>query len=278
MMRRPGRLHLLVATVSLAAWSAAAQPPAVQPPAAPAATAVKNPVDGAEIMPIPAGTFTMGSERGHGDEQPPHKVSLAAFAMYRFEVTNEQYEAFCKATGHPRAAFAGSRRFNQPKQPVVGVTWEDANAYARWAGARLPTEAEWEYAARGTDGRLYPWGSQRPSRQRAHFDQDPNSDAAAAVGTYPQGASPFGCQDMAGNVWEWVADYYAYDYYRRSPEQDPRGPETGVRRVLRGGCWGFPSELRSTYRFYEKPAFSANYVGFRCAMAPAGKPSSETAD
>jgi formylglycine-generating enzyme required for sulfatase activity len=217
---------------------------------------------------VPAGTFKMGSEKGQGDEQPPHNVTLASFALYKYEVTNEQYEAFCKATGHARAQFADNSKFNKPKQPVVGVMWADAAAYAQWAGARLPTEAEWEYGARGLDNRLYPWGSQRPNRQRAHFDQNPSSDAAAEVGKYPQGASPFGCLDMAGNAAEWVADYYAYDYYQRSPAENPKGPEEGVRRVMRGGCWGYPSELRATYRFYEKPEFSANYVGFRCAKTP----------
>jgi iron(II)-dependent oxidoreductase len=226
-----------------------------------------NPVDGAEMVVLPAGTFTMGSERGHRDEQPPHKVTLSSFAVYKYEVTNEQYEAFCKATGHRKPAFSENSKFNQPKQPVVGVTWDDAVAYAKWAGTRLPTEAEWEYAARGTDGRLYPWGNER-ARRRAHSDQNPQSDSTAVVGTYPDGVSPFGCHDMAGNAWEWVADYYAYDYYSRSPEKDPRGPEQGVRRVLRGGSWAFPSELRATYRFYEKPDFSVNWVGFRCVSVP----------
>jgi formylglycine-generating enzyme required for sulfatase activity len=263
------RTLFLCGLLSLAAWGARAQPAPAPPAPAPATPpALKNAVDGAEMVLVPAGSFMMGSERGHGDEQPPHRVSLSSFAIYKYEVTNEQYEAFCKATGHPRARFAGTAKFNKPNQPVVGVTWEDAVAYARWAGARLPTEAEWEYAARGTDNRLYPWGNQRPNKQRAHFDQNPNTDAAAPVGTYPQGASPFGCLDMAGNAWEWVADYYAYDYYRQSPEQDPRGPEQGVRRVLRGGCWGFPSEVRATYRFYEKPDFAANYAGFRCVRNP----------
>jgi formylglycine-generating enzyme required for sulfatase activity len=260
------RMLLLGVALSLVAWSASAQqapPPQAAPPPGP--PTIKNPVDGAEMVVIPAGTFTMGSERGHGDEQPPHPVSISSFAIYRYEVTNEQYEAFCKATGHGKPAFADNVKFNKPKQPVVGVTWDDAVAYARWAGARLPTEAEWEYAARGTDGRLYPWGNERANRRRAHVDQNPQSDATSEVGKYPDGASPFGCQDMAGNVWEWVADYYAYEYYRMSPTRDPQGPEQGRRRVLRGGCWGFPSEVRSTYRFYEEPDFSANYAGFRCA-------------
>jgi len=260
---RSGRLAVLLISSRfliclhlLAALSVAAQT------APPAAAPVKNAVDGGEMIVIPAGTFNMGYDAGQGDEQPTHPVTVSSFSLYKYEVTNEQYEAFCKATGHRRAAFADERRYSQPKQPVVGVTWDDASAYARWAGARLPTEAEWEYAARGTDGRLYPWGSSRPSSRRAQYEQ---TTAAVAVGSFAEGVSPFGVHDMAGNAWEWVADYYAYDYYRRSPAKDPTGPEQGQRRVLRGGNWGYPTELRATFRAYEKPGFSSMHVGFRCA-------------
>jgi len=217
-------------------------------------------------MAIRAGTFTMGIPDGHGDERPPHPVTLRAFLMYRHEVTNEQYQAFCKATGHRQPLFAANTRLNQPRQPVIGVSWEDATAYARWAEARLPTEAEWEYAARGADGRRYPWGSESRGRDRAHADKNLSNDTTAVVGTYPTGASPFGCDDMAGNAWEWVADWYAYDYYSHSPKENPTGPAEGTRRVLRGGSWGFPSELRSTFRQYERPNYAAIWTGFRCAM------------
>jgi formylglycine-generating enzyme required for sulfatase activity len=269
------RWLLAGALVSLAAWRAGAQTPSAPMAPVTVRTAV-NPADGAEMVIIPGGKFTMGftssgdsgrrrrqgSEGGQGDELPAHPVTVSAFAMYRFEVTNAQYDAFCKATGHRRSAFAGNSKFGQPKQPVVGVTWDDAVAYCKWAGARLPTEAEWEYAARGTDGRPYPWGATRPSAKHARYDE---TDGPLPVGSCPEGASPFGCQDMAGNAWEWVADYYDYAYYQRSPERDPQGPEKGVRRVLRGGCWGFPAELRATFRAYDKPSASTNYIGFRCA-------------
>jgi formylglycine-generating enzyme required for sulfatase activity len=232
--------------------------------------ALRNPRDGAEFVLVPAGTFTMGATDGHGDERPPHKVTLDAFALYKFEVTNEQYQAFCKATGHRLPAVLQQARFNQPKQPVVGVSWEDAAAYCTWAGGRLPTEAEWEYAARGTDGRRYPWGNDRASPRRAQVDANNQSEGPKPVGSFPDSASPFGCMDMAGNAWEWVADWYAYDYYSRSPEMNPTGPEQGVRRVLRGGSWGFPSEARSSFRQYEKPDYLANWTGFRCAMKATG--------
>jgi formylglycine-generating enzyme required for sulfatase activity len=273
------RWLLAGALLPLAAWRAGAQAPAAPPPVR---TAV-NPVDGAEMVVIPGGTFTMGftgageggrrrrsgGEGGQGDELPAHPVTVSSFAMYRYEVTNAQYEAFRKATGDRPAAFAGSSKFGNPKQPVVGVTWDDAVAYCKWAGTRLPTEAEWEYAARGTDGRPYPWGSTRPSPKHARYDE---TEGTLPVGSCPDGVSPFGCHDMAGNAWEWVADYYEYSYYQHSPTHDPKGPEKGVRRVLRGGCWGFPSELRATFRAYDKPGASANYIGFRCAAAapPAG--------
>jgi len=274
MLRHHLLLSMLIAGAlsSLTTWRADAQTPATPM----AVRALVNPVDGAEMVVIPGGKFTMGftgsgeggrrrpgGEGGQGDELPPHPVTLSSFALYRYEVTNAQYEAFCKATGHSRSRSFGSK-FSQPKQPVVGVTWDDAVAYCKWAGARLPTEAEWEYAARGTDGRPYPWGVARPTAKHARYDE---TDGPLPVGSCPEGVSPFGCQDMAGNAWEWVADYYAYDYYQHSPENDPKGPEKGMRRVLRGGCWGFPSELRATFRAYDKPGAAENYIGFRCAAA-----------
>lgn len=229
--------------------------------------ALTNPVDGAELVAVPAGTFSMGSAKGQGDERPVHAVGVSAFALYKYEVTNEQYAAFCKSTGHAPSPFAGDGRFGGARQPVVGITWNDAAAYAKWAKARLPTEAEWEYAARGTDERRYPWGNQPPTDARANFDQPTSNGSTKPVGSTPTGAGPFGAQDQAGNAWEWVADWYAYDYYAHSPKENPTGPTEGKRRVLRGGSWGYPSELRASYRFYEKPEFSTNYVGFRCATA-----------
>jgi formylglycine-generating enzyme required for sulfatase activity len=228
-----------------------------------------NPVDGAETVAIPAGEFRMGSEDGDADEKPVHTVTLRSFRIYKTEVTNAQYASFLAATGHREPLFWEEKRFNQPKQPVVGVDWHDAVSYCRWANARLPTEAEWEYAARGTDGRDYPWPDRgggrrgRPTEKHAVFDLPFSSGKPEEVGSKPEGASPFGVLDMAGNVWEWCADWYSRTYYAESERSNPTGPGQGSQRVLRGGSWGYPSNLRSAYRFPERPAFRASYVGFR---------------
>ena len=175
------------------------------------------------------------------------------------------YGKFIAATGHRKPSYWGKKRFGRPKQPVVGVSWHDAVAYCQWAGVRLPTEAEWEYAASGTDGRKYPWGNEAPDKTRAVIDIS-GVNRPASVGGLPQGASPFGALDMAGNVWEWCADWYGEDYYRQSPAADPKGPAEGKYRVLRGGSWYFgPSFLRVAYRFSGTPDGRDNDGGFRAA-------------
>jgi formylglycine-generating enzyme len=233
-----------------------------------------NPIDGAEMVAIPPGEFRMGSAKGDEDEKPVHPVKLKGFRIYKTEVTNAQYATFLAATGHREPLFWKEERFNPPKQPVVGVDWNDAVAYCRWANARLPTEAEWEYAARGTDGRELPWGDEGRSRRgggdrtakRAVMDEPFNSGKPEAVGSCPDGASPFGVLDMAGNVWEWCADWYDRAYYAHSPLEDPPGPAGGRQRVLRGGSWAYPSNVRAAYRFPERPTFRVSYAGFRCVQ------------
>jgi formylglycine-generating enzyme required for sulfatase activity len=212
---------------------------------------------------VPAGEFWMGTD-GAGDESPRHRVYLDAYHIDKYAVTNALYERFMRATGRQAPAFWNDSKWNGASQPVVGVSWHDAEAYCRWAGKRLPTEAEWEKAARGTDGRKYPWGDQWDS-SRANSSES-KLGRTTPVGSYPSGASPYGALDMAGNVWQWVADWYDKDYYKRSPERNPRGPESGQSRVLRGGSWGSnPIHLRTAYRDDETPGYRRYGIGFRCA-------------
>lgn len=232
--------------------------------------------DGSAMVMIPAGEFLMGSEGGYPNERPVHQVFVKAFALAQHSVTNDQYERFVRETGH-RAPYlddprAESDNWNQEKRtyppgrahhPVVLVSWRDAQEYCEWAGGRLPTEAEWEKAARGgLRGKLYPWGDDiDPSL--ANYD---NRDGTTPVGSYPPNG--YGLYDMAGNVWEWVSDWYDATYYRRSLQQNPQGPEKGTVRVLRGGAWLlFPQFCRAAYRFRNSPDFRFNLIGFRLAQS-----------
>ncbi len=220
---------------------------------------------------IPAGWFLMGSPEGVGgsDEHPQHKVWVDAFWIDRYEVTNAQYEKFMKATGHSVPEFWNDDDFNKPEHPVVGVSWDDAVAYAQWAGKRLPTEAEWEKAARGgLVGKRYPWGD-GISHYNANFEGTEGRDrwnGTSPVGSFPP--NRYGLYDMAGNAWEWCADWYGYNYYSSSPERNPKGPNIGKLRSLRGGGWGYnPDHVRVASRryCYGRPMYTVNHLGFRCA-------------
>ena len=231
--------------------------------------------DGALMVAIPAGEFWMGSpedESRSKDERPRHKVFLDSFYLDIFEVTTRQYAQFMSATGYAAPEFWDQVVLSRDKnKPVVGVSWQDANDYCHWADKRLPTEAEWEKAARGTDERKYPWGQEPPSTHMANFDQKSTpekiySDRLMPVGSYENWKSPFGVYDMAGNVWEWVADWYDKKYYRNSPKKNPKGPEPGDEKVMRGGSWDdFPTALRSGDRSRLVPSERNDSVGFRCA-------------
>ncbi len=217
---------------------------------------------------IPAGAFAMGGREPETppQEKPVHTVYLAAYRMARFPVTNTEYREFIACTGHrlPLHWQRGTYLTGTGSHPVVNVSWVDAQAYAQWRGARLPTEAEWEKAARGNDERPYPWG--------AHFSQEGRCNCMSSVGTttpvneYAEGRSDYGIWDMSGNVYEWCADYYEKDYYRRSPPRNPKGPEQGQERSLRGGCFtDTRAAVKATARVgLPEHATRAN-VGFRLA-------------
>jgi formylglycine-generating enzyme required for sulfatase activity len=218
--------------------------------------------DGAEMVLVPAGEFVMGSN--DDDERPPHRVHLDAYYIDRYETTNALYRTFVSATGRQAPSSWNDPTFNGDTQPVVGASWHDADAYCRWVGKRLPTEAEWEKAARGTDGRKYPWGDPWEA-SRTNSDES-KLGSTSRVGSYPTGLSPYDVHDMAGNVWEWVSDWYSYDYYSRSPGRNPKGPSSGTARVLRGGSWLSEAvRLRAAYRYSYSPGYRFEDVGFRCA-------------
>lgn len=228
-----------------------------------------SPIDGATMVYVPAGEFTMGST-GYDNENLVHKVYLDAYWIDKTPVTVAQYRKFCAATGRqmPQAPKWGWKE----DHPIVSVTWDDANAYCKWAGKRLPTEAEWEKAARGADGRTYPWGNEFKS-SRLWSSTDGEKKSTAPVGSFPAGASPYGCLDMAGNVWQWCADWYSKDYYGDSPGRNPTGPTFAQERVLRGGPWcgNITANFCASNRFRNSPGDRVISFGFRCAQSVNGK-------
>ncbi len=223
----------------------------------------------ASMVLIPAGEFAMGSDRGQADEQPVHRVSLDAFHLDVYEVTVSRYAEFLASQrADPPFKWNEATTGSQGNKPVTGVDWYDARDYCRWMGKRLPTEAEWEMAARGTEGRLYPWGNEHPTKAHANAGQTKwrGYDTLTNVGRYGPGKSPNGLYDLAGNLWEWVADWYDPTYYQYSPRENPTGPSAGPLRVLRGGAWNNDSQsIRSANRAGYAPKARRNDVGFRCA-------------
>lgn len=236
---------------------------------------------GIEMVLVKEGVFLMGSDGGDADEAPAHLANLDTYYIDKYEVTNKEYRACVTGLG---CELPKNTRYyvqpDHPDHPVVYVTWEMANAYCEWRGARLPSEAEWEKAARGdTNSFNYPWGSLFLRSAANYCEQncdhswsDPGGNdgfaMTAPVGSYASGVSPYGAYDMAGNVSEWVYDWYADDYYRNSSRDNPFGPESGLYRVLRGGSWyNKPVDLQSFKRSFLRPNVAYNYTGFRCAVS-----------
>ena len=279
--------------------------PPTPSPTAPEPTPGQNsfrPADGMEMIYIPAGAFSMGNA-DQQDESPPHQVNLDAFWIDRTEITNREYAQFLNAIANqlsscqPLTACVSSMEENADSHlaskagrivaevgfedhPATHVTWLGAATYCQWADARLPTEAEWEKAARGSSGRRYPWGDSFEAANTNFCDRsctfdagrdeeaDDNWATTAPVGSFPDGASPYAVYDLAGNVWEWVSDWYGHDYYQQSPGQNPSGPQDGQQRVVRGGSWfSAASDLRAANRSAWPPDTTTGFIGFRCARS-----------
>jgi formylglycine-generating enzyme required for sulfatase activity len=224
---------------------------------------------GIQWINIPAGDFLMGDnfndQHSWVDEQPVHTVYLDDYRISKFEITFEQYDIFCDDTGRNKP---GDDGWGRGDRPVINISWNDAREFCSWisrkAGKdiRLPTEAQWEKAARGTDQRKYPWGNDPPTCELTNYNRCENR--TMPVGSKPLGASPYGIQDMAGNVWEWCFDWYNDSYYSISPSTNPTGPDNGAQKVLRGGTWTSTAEnLRTVNRDGTFPDSSSNHIGFR---------------
>jgi formylglycine-generating enzyme required for sulfatase activity len=223
---------------------------------------------------IPAGEFLMGStdadKDAASDEKPQHKVYLDAYDIDLTEVTNTMYRACVEAGVCSKPSCSYYDDSGRAQHPVVCVDWNQAVAYCEWRGARLPTEAEWEKAARGTDGRIYPWGESIECDRANYGGTYGCVGDTTKVGSYPSGASPYGLLDMAGNVWEWVQDWYLETFYQNTPFENPLGPSSGEYRVLRGGSWyGNDNYLRVAVRYNLNPTGQISSIGFRCGASPA---------
>jgi len=225
------------------------------------------------LLYVPAGEFKMGANGGWIEESPVHTVYLDAFWIDKTEVTVRMYYLCVQAgvcpepaekTSSARSSYYGNADFDN--YPVIKVRWSWAQTYCEWAGRRLPTEAEWEKAARGTDRRNYPWGSDAPNNNLLNYNNEVGD--TTEVGKYPDGASPYGVLDMAGNVSEWVADWYSETYYAISSDANPLGPSSGQRRVLRGGAWNTETDffVRAAFRNWGDTILWSEDIGFRCVV------------
>jgi len=235
--------------------------------------------------------FVIDNDRSLGDtdEEPVHEVTLDTFWIDKYEVSSKQFAEFLNAHPDDSARYfeLGSAvtielkdgryqpRPGLERLPANRVSWYGADAYCRWVGKRLPTEAQWEKAARGDDQRMFPWGNEWPENARVTFRRKFAKSGFAVmepVDALPQGKSPYGAHHMAGNVWEWVDDWYDSDYYEESPPDNPKGPASGISKTLRGGNWYYKAYyMRTTYRFNERPDVFKVWQGFRCARPFTGE-------
>jgi formylglycine-generating enzyme required for sulfatase activity len=229
---------------------------------------------GIAFVRIPAGEFDMGAARSRwNDERPVHRVRISTpFLLGKYPVTNREYQRFLEAnSGIKPPEYGSNSQFNDPQQPVVGVSWEDTQVFCQWVGCRLPTEAEWEYACRAGNSGAYCFGDAEPKLgQYAWYDKNSGGKTQPVGQKKP---NQWGLYDMHGNVWEWCQDLFASDYYNRSPKVDPSGPEKGDARVLRGGSWDLdPEYLRAACRYYYTPSFRLITFGFRCVWVEGSSP------
>ncbi len=253
-------------------------------PDVPATDHMRTPQDASVMVLVPAGEFLMGTSDAdvtayadvfplqkatrYDNERPQRTVHVDAFWIDQLEVTNAQYRVFLDDTGYEPQRYLSARLWTAPYMPALLLEWADAAEYAVWAGKRLPTEAEWEKAARGTDGRFWPWGNVWDATVLSGNDGTGLEDGYkefAPVGTFPQSASVYGALDMAGNAWEWVADEYDPDYYTYAPSENPQGPAAGDGHVLKGGGWAENKAFtRCASRVGGNPG--SLLMGFRCVM------------
>lgn len=232
------------------------------------------------MVTVPAGEFIMGSDprkdpAAGPQEQPLHRVTLDTFEIDRYEVSNVEYLRFVLSTGASWPQFWRAKPFpdKMATHPVINVSWQEADAYCRWTGKRLPTEAEWEKAARGSDGRMFPWGDEPAGWIKSNIAHPGSKRGAkypplANINRYDKGVSPYGVYQLAGNVSEWVSDWFDPDYYRLGINENPQGPKTGELKVFRGGSWNEDPEVaRSAGRNGGEPTRKSYLTGFRCAKS-----------
>lgn len=250
----------------------------------------KSSAKGGEMVLIPAGEFWMGTSKEgmntacaenkksgvscekdwFSDEMPTHKVYLDSYSIDKYEVTNAQYKA-CVSAGKCKKPYntTGYNDANKATHPVVYADWVMADNYCKWAGKRLPTEAEWEKASRGKQGNIWPWGNEFDCKKSCNSVSPCKQKTTCAVGSFASDVSSYGIYDMGGNVWEWVSDWYDVDYYTNSPGNNPKGANRGQYRALRGGAWKdtMPYRYRSADRYGYKPPDRNDFGGFRCASS-----------